>query len=1012
MSRNQVFSLTNQLRYGLVSIVASSLLITGSLLTYLSFREQVEQTTLLQQERSQGAANQISAYLDTLQRQLNYLSELRGLTDFTPETQRSILEGLVNSDSAYELVGILNDKGQVVQAISPDEPVSQSRLDLALASDNSPLFSRVFKESKNYFSPVELDAKSNLPVAILAVPIRNRQNQIKGVLFCKINLDFLTQITARTNVGKTGYSYILDNRLVLIAGGRGTAHQNAQKKFLIPRLQDLKTRPFVRELSNLSPEIQPVIVYPGLNGEKVVGTATLVRRVQWMVVVELPVAEAYAPVRWMLVVMGSATLGCTVVAVGLGMAFSRSITIPLKSLRDAASRISSGQFDRRIESIASNELGELATSFNSMAEQLQASFAEMNALNEELLNSERRLTQFVEAMPVGVFVAEANGQPFYMNLRAKQILGQGLVANPSLEELRKTYQAYLAGTEQIYPQERDPIMRAMQGESVYIDDMEIRQSDKIIPIEVWGTPIYDDRGQIAYAIATFADITERKQAEKIVAQYNRTLELKIQERTQKLEQEIAERKQTEKTLRQTEARHRAILAAIPDLMFRVNAEGIYLGFVITNQLLALVPSTSDPVGKHMSEFLPPDVYERQMHYLQQALTTGNVQIYEQQICIHDKLQYEEVRVVVSGEDEVLFMIRDISNTYQQATQRQQAEDALRQTNEELMNALQQLKATQNELIQSEKMAALGQLVAGIAHEINTPLGAIRASISNITIHLEQSLQHLPQLFQKLSPARQADFLTLLDTARNHQPILSTREERQLRRTLKQELAARGFEDSEMIASFLAKLGITQDITPFLPLLQDENQSLILDVAYSLWAQQTNSRTIGMAVERASKVVFALKSYVRQDNSGQMTQVQVTAGIDIVLTLYHNQLKQGIEVIKHYQDIPPILCYPEELNQVWTNLIHNAIQAMNNKGTLELDAFVTNHQVVVQITDSGCGISPEIKTQIFQPFFTTKPSGEGSGLGLDIVRKIIDKHRGKIEVSSVPGRTTFTVSLPI
>ena len=181
MSRNQVFSITNQLRYGLVLIVASSLLITGSLLTYLSFREQVKQTTLLQQERSQGAANKISAYLDTLQRQLNYLSELRGLTDFTPDTQRSILEGLVNSNSAYELVAILNDKGQALQAMSPEEPVSSSRLKLALPSADSSLFLQVFRGGKNYVSPVEFNNKTNLPFATLAVPIRNRRNQIKGV---------------------------------------------------------------------------------------------------------------------------------------------------------------------------------------------------------------------------------------------------------------------------------------------------------------------------------------------------------------------------------------------------------------------------------------------------------------------------------------------------------------------------------------------------------------------------------------------------------------------------------------------------------------------------------------------------------------------------------------------------------------------------------------------------------------------------------------------------------------
>jgi PAS domain S-box-containing protein len=494
---------------------------------------------------------------------------------------------------------------------------------------------------------------------------------------------------------------------------------------------------------------------------------------------------------------------------------------------------------------------------------LQQEVAERQRAQEALRDSERRLAQVLEAMPIGVFVADANGQPYYVNSRAQELLGQGIVTNSRLEQLRETYQVYLAGSEQIYPQERDPIVRAFQGESINIDDMEIRQSDKIIPIEIWGTPIYDEKGNIAFAIAAFVDITERKKSAQLLSEYNRTLELQVQQRTQELSQ-----------------------------------------------------------------------------------------------------------------------------------------------------ALKHLKATQQELIQSEKMAALGQLVAGIAHEINTPLGAIRASIGNIIIALEQSLRQLPQLFQRLSPARQADFFALLDAARHNQQTLSTREERQLKRVLKQELETLGFEDSSAIASALAKLGITQEITPLLPLLQDENQALILEAAYSLFAQQTNSQTIRLAVERASKIVFALKSYVHQNSSGQMTQALVSSGIDIVLTLYHNQLKQGIDVIKRYQDTLPILCYPEELNQVWTNLIHNAIQAMNNRGKLEIVTEQRDDWIVVKFTDYGCGIPPEIQAKIFEPFFTTKPTGEGSGLGLYLVRNIIDKHQGKIEVESQPGRTTLSVWLPV
>jgi two-component system, NtrC family, sensor kinase len=118
------------------------------------------------------------------------------------------------------------------------------------------------------------------------------------------------------------------------------------------------------------------------------------------------------------------------------------------------------------------------------------------------------------------------------------------------------------------------------------------------------------------------------------------------------------------------------------------------------------------------------------------------------------------------------------------------------------------------------------------------------------------------------------------------------------------------------------------------------------------------------------------------------------------------------VQRNFAELPPILCYPDELNQVWTNLIHNALQAMEYRGTLKIDVAQAANQIVISLTDSGKGIPPEDMPKIFDPFFTTKPAGEGSGLGLDIVQKIVKKHQGSITVDSIPGKTTFTVSLPI
>jgi signal transduction histidine kinase len=332
--------------------------------------------------------------------------------------------------------------------------------------------------------------------------------------------------------------------------------------------------------------------------------------------------------------------------------------------------------------------------------------------------------------------------------------------------------------------------------------------------------------------------------------------------------------------------------------------------------------------------------------------------------------------------------------------------------QELSQALEHLKTTQQELIQSEKMAALGQLVAGIAHEINTPLGAIRASIGNIIDGLNDSVQQLPQLLQKLSLEQQRDFFLLTETALKNKKNLTSREERQIRRKILRQLEDEEIENADDMADTLVDMGIYQQIDSFMSLFQSPDQSLILQTAYHLTMQQIHSQNILTAVERASKVVFALKNYARYDSQGKMVKAKISDSIEVVLTLYYNQLKHGIEVTTHYQDIPEIHCYSDELNQVWTNLIHNAIQAMDNQGALEITVSESDHHILVQITDSGKGIPTDIQPRIFEPFFTTKPAGEGSGLGLDIVKKIIDKHHGKIDVDSQPGQTTFSVYLPI
>lgn len=326
----------------------------------------------------------------------------------------------------------------------------------------------------------------------------------------------------------------------------------------------------------------------------------------------------------------------------------------------------------------------------------------------------------------------------------------------------------------------------------------------------------------------------------------------------------------------------------------------------------------------------------------------------------------------------------------------------------------EFQKTLGKIVYSEKIMMLGKMIAGIVHEINTPSGAINAAIVNMSHHLTLLLESLRELDRQGITREHVRYIMeivakMLDMLNAPQRI-SPGEIRTEQRKISEILQQRDIEDPRKIAKDIARMGLGENTEDILVLAQTYTLESVLQFFINCSRVINSARDIQLSIDVLTRIIQAVKSYSYPEQE-QPELADIHESIVTALVLLNNKLKHQIRVEYQPGEVPPIWCYPSELSHVWINIIHNAIQAIEGEGLILIETFATSEYVGVKITDNGQGIPPEFQSKIFEANFTTKPRGEGSGLGLYIAQQIINRHQGTMTMTSSMGQTTFEVHLP-
>ncbi len=492
--------------------------------------------------------------------------------------------------------------------------------------------------------------------------------------------------------------------------------------------------------------------------------------------------------------------------------------------------------------------------------------------------------------------------------RLEDELGDGWMDDIHPDDFDRYFETFQKAFDERQPFEMEYRLKNYNGEYRWIIDM--------------GRPYYDSEGNFAGYLESCYDITERRQAEEMSSV--------------------------------SEDYFRSFIESSQDCIAHLSRDGFFLSMNEAGCKLHGFDEPSDIVNLSFSDMVVTN-RELVVDAILRASGGESVSIRYMSLDRRGNNRWWDAKLTpVIDFDRA---IRSILLVSRDITEQKRAEDALEQKNRELEKAYAELKAVQSQILQQEKMASIGQLAAGVAHEINNPMGFIISNINTLK-------KYVDKIYEFIDSQRGA--VEACAVNHGHTEIIKEIDEK--KRALKIDYI------SEDIRNLIAES---------------------LDGA-----------------DRVKKIVQDLKSFSRLDEA-EYKVADLNAGLESTINIVWNELKYKATLVKDFGEIPPTKCRPGQLNQVFMNLLMNAAHAIDQHGEIRVKTWQDSGRINIAISDTGSGIPEDIQKRIFEPFYTTKEVGKGTGLGLSIAYDIIKKHDGEIKVESKVGNgSTFTISIPV